>query len=67
MNMLKPQKIKEQLNIQAGKWTDKVALAAAIGVTGIAVWVAVKAVSEVKKRTDILDLKLDDIDWDGFA
>lgn len=58
-------KIKEQLTIQAGKWTDKVALAAAIGVTGIAVWAAVKTVSTVKKKLDTLDLTLDDIDWDG--
>lgn len=58
-------KIKEQLTIHAGKWTDKVALAAAIGVTGIAIWAAVKTVNTVKKKLDTLDLTLDDIEWDG--
>ena len=65
MNMLKPEKIKERLNVEAGKWTEKVALAAAIGVTGIAIWAAVKTVNTVRKKLDILDLTLDDIEWDG--
>lgn len=58
-------KIKEKLTIQAGKWNDKVALAAAIGLTGVAVWAAFKTVNTVKKKLDTLDLTLDDIEWDG--
>lgn len=65
MNMLKPEKIKERLNVEASKWTEKVALAAAIGVTGIAIWAAVKTVNTVRKKLDTLDLTLDDIEWDG--
>lgn len=65
MSTSKREKIKEQLNIQAGKWTDKVALAAALGLTGVAVWAAVKTYDTVRKKLDVLDLTLDDIDWDG--
>jgi hypothetical protein len=57
-------KIKEKLTIQAGKWTDKVALAAAIGLTGVAVWAAFKTYDTVKKSFDF-DFGGDDIDWDG--
>ncbi len=57
-------KIKQKLTLQAGKWTDKVALAAAIGLTGVAVWAAFKTYDTVKKKFDF-DLDIDDIDWDG--
>lgn len=62
MNMLKPEKIKEVASIQAGKWSDKIAFAAAMGLTGVAVWVAVGTYNSLKKK---LDFELDDIDWDG--
>lgn len=64
MSMSKRQKIKQHLNIQAGKWTDKVALAAALGLTGVAVWAAVKTYDTVKNKFNF-DLDFDDIDWDG--
>ena len=57
-------KIKQNLTIHAGKWTDRVALAAAIGITGIAIYAAVKTYDVVKKKFDF-DLDVDDIDWDG--
>lgn len=60
--MLKPKKIKDAATIQAGKWTDKIAFAAAMGLTGVAVWVAVSSYNSLKKK---LDFELDDIDWDG--
>ena len=62
MSMLKPKKIKDVIAIQAGKWTDKVAFAAAMGLTGVVVWVAVSSYNSLKKK---LDFELDDIDWDG--
>jgi hypothetical protein len=62
MSMLKPEKIKDTVTIQAGKWTDKVAFAAAMGLTGVVVWVAVSSYNSLKKK---LDFELDDIDWDG--
>ncbi len=62
MNMLKPKKIKDAVTIQAGKCTDKIAFAAAMGLTGVAVWVAVSSYNSLKKK---LDFELDDIDWDG--
>ena len=62
MNMLKPKKIKDSVTIQAGKWTDKVAFAAAMGLTGVVAWVAVSSYNSLKKK---LDFELDDIDWDG--
>lgn len=56
-------KIKQKLTLQAGKWTDKVALAAAIGLTGVAIWAAYKTYDTVKNWS--FDFDTDDIDWDG--
>lgn len=65
MSTSKREKIKQQLTIQAGKWNDKVALAAAIGLTGVAVWAAFKTYDTVKNWSFDFDFDDDDIDWDG--
>lgn len=64
MNMLKPGKIKEAASIQAGKWSDKIAIAAAMGLTGVVVLVAVSSYNTIKKKFDF-NFDIDDIDWDG--
>lgn len=56
--MFKPEKIKEVASVHAGKWAEKAAFAAAFGLTGIAVWLAVKTVNKAKT-------KIDDIDWNN--
>lgn len=62
MNMLKPAKIKEAASIQAGKWVEKAAFAAAFGITGVAVYLAVKTFNKSKAK---IDLTLNEMDWDG--
>jgi hypothetical protein len=66
MSTSRREKIKEHLTIKDGKWTDKVAFAAAIGLTGAAIWVAYKTFDTVKNKINFdLDFTDDDIDWDG--
>ena len=55
-------KIKEAASIQAGKWAEKAAFMAAFGVTGVAVWLAVKTFNKSKEK---IDLTLNEMDWDG--
>ena len=62
MSMFKPAKIKETASIHAGKWMDKVTFAAAVGITGIVVYAAVKTLNKSKEQ---LDLTLNEMDWDG--
>ena len=65
MNMLKPQKIKQKITEHAGDLTEKAALLAMVGATGIAVWLAVKSYNALSKKLDTLELTFDDIPWDG--
>lgn len=60
--MLKPKKIKDLATVHAASIVEKAAFAAAFGVTGVALCLAIKAYKMSKEK---IDLTLNEMDWDG--
>lgn len=58
--MLKHKKIKDLATVHASSILEKAAFAAAFGVTGVALCLAIKV---YKMSKDKIDLTLNDIDW----